>query len=171
MPTLYLKQKVFSWRDQGTVKNAAGEDAYFVEGEVFSLGKKLHLCDMTGNEVAYIQQKVWSWRPRFFVFLQGIQAAEIVKEFTFMRPKYTINGPGWHCEGDLWAHDYEIFSDGGRSIVRVHKAWFSWGDSYELEIADARDEALALAVVLAIDAVMDAEAAASSSSGGSSGSK
>ena len=170
MSTLYQKQKVYSWRDQGSVKNEAGEDVYFVEGEVFSLGKKLHLCDMTGNEIAYIQQKVWSWKPRFFVFLQGIQAAEIVKEFTFLRPKYSILGPGWHCEGDVMGHDYEIFTDSGRSIVRVHKVWFSWGDSYELDVADERDEALALAVVLAIDAVLDA-AEASSSSSGSSGSK
>ena len=167
MPKLFLKQKVFSWKDQGAVKNEAGEDVYFVEGEVFTLGKKLHLCDMTGNEVAYIQQKVWSWKPRFHVFLQGIQAAEIVKEFTFLRPKYSILGPGWYCEGDLMEHDYEIFSDSGNSIVRVHKVWFSWGDSYELDIADERDEALALAVVLAIDAVLDAEAASSGSSGSS----
>ena len=37
----------------------------------------------------------------------------------------------------------------------------SWGDSYELNIADPEDEILALAVVLTIDCVMEASAGAS----------
>ena len=38
---------------------------------------------------------------------------------------------------------------------------FSWGDSYELDIADPEDEIVALAVVLTIDCVMEASAGAS----------
>ena len=33
---LYIKEKVFSWGDKFTVKDAYGEDKYIVEGEVFS---------------------------------------------------------------------------------------------------------------------------------------
>lgn len=40
---------------------------------------------------------------------------------------------------------------------------FSWGDSYELNISDPRDEIVALAVVLTIDCVMAAQASASNS--------
>ena len=40
----------------------------------------------------------------------------------------------------------------------------TWGDCYELDIADERDEIAALSVVLAIDCVL-AAAAASSSAG------
>lgn len=38
----------------------------------------------------------------------------------------------------------------------------TWGDCYELDIADRRDELIALAVVLTIDCVMAAAAAAAS---------
>ena len=38
---------------------------------------------------------------------------------------------------------------------------FSWGDSYELNIANSEDEIIALAVVLTIDCVMEASASAS----------
>ena len=41
---------------------------------------------------------------------------------------------------------------------------FSWGDSYELNISNPRDEILALAVVLTIDCVMADQAAAASAS-------
>ena len=57
---LYIKQKVFSWNDKFTVKTSYGEDKYAVEGELFSLGKKLHVYDMSGREVAFIQQKIFS---------------------------------------------------------------------------------------------------------------
>ena len=46
---LYMKQKVFSWKDKFSIQNSVGEDKYFVEGKAISLGKKLRIYDMTGN--------------------------------------------------------------------------------------------------------------------------
>ena len=161
MKTLYMRQKVFSWKDNFTVRGEDGSDCYRVEGEFLSWGKKLHVYDMTDNEVAFIRQKVMSWRPRFYVFVNGIQVAEVVREFA-LRPRYTIHGLGWEVRGDFWEHDYEILSQ-GRSVVRVHKAWMTWGDSYQIDILDNRDEINALAVTLAIDAVIAQEAAATNS--------
>ena len=40
---LYIKQKVFSWVDRFTVFDETGADKYYVEGEFFSWGKKLHV--------------------------------------------------------------------------------------------------------------------------------
>ncbi|MBN7773614.1 LURP-one-related/scramblase family protein [Clostridium aminobutyricum] len=158
---LYIRQKVFSWVDQFTVKDETGADKYFVEGEFFSWGKKLHVSDVFGRETAFIQQKVFSFLPKFFVFIEGEQIAEIVKEFTFLSPKYSIEGLGWEINGSFMAHDYEI-TQHGRPIVRIHKEWMTWGDCYELEIANEQDEMIALSVVLAIDCVMAADAAGAS---------
>lgn len=158
---LYIKQRVFSWKDRFTVFDENGKDKFYVEGEFFSLGKKLHVYDLSGNEVAFIAQKVFSFMPRFFVYVDGQEIAEIVKEFTLFRPKYKISGLGWQINGDLWSHDYEI-TQNGRDIVRINKEWMTWGDSYVLDIADAGDEIVALAVVLSIDCVMAANQAASS---------
>jgi len=159
---LYIKQKILSWVDRFTVKDDSGEDKYYVEGEFFSFGKKLHIFDMGGVESAFIQQKVFSFMPRYFVFIDGQQIAEIVKELTFLRPKYSIEGLGWEINGDFFAHDYEIIQS-GRAIVSIHKAWMTWGDCYELDIADERDEIVALSVVLAIDCVIAASSASANS--------
>ena len=150
---LYIKQKVFTWGDKFTVKDINGNDRYYVEGEVFSWGKKLHVYDMNGNEAAFIQQKVFSFLPRYFVYVGDEQVAEIVKEFSFLFPRYSIEGLGWDIEGRFMAHDYEI-TQNGRPIVTISKEWMTWGDSYQLDIADPKDEIVALAVVLTIDAVM-----------------
>ena len=163
MSKLYIKQKVFSWKDRFSVQDEFGRDRYYAEGEILSLGKRLHVYDMTGTEVAYVQEKLWSFLPKYQIFLRGIQTAEVVKEFSLFRPRYTINGPSWECAGDFTEHNYEI-TTGGMPIVRIHKVWLSWGDAYELDIADDRDEPQALAVVLAIDAVLEKKEAASSAS-------
>ena len=160
---LYIKEKVFTWGDQFTVKDERGNDKYVVEGEVFSWGKKLHVYDMTGREVAAIRQEVWSFLPRYYVFCGDRQVAEIKKEFTFFIPKYRIDGLGWEIDGSFMAHEYEI-TQSGRTIVSIRKEWMTWGDSYELNITNPSDEIVALAVVLTIDCVMEAAATAASSS-------
>ena len=152
---LYMKEKVFSWNERFTVKDENGWDKYFVEGEFFSLGKKLHLLGVYGDEVAFIQQQLWTWMPRYTVSMDGQEIAEIRKEFTFFFQRYVIDGLGWEIEGDVWAHDYEIRKN-GRVIVRITKEWFTWGDSYMLDISDPADEIIALAVVLTIDCVVEA---------------
>lgn len=157
---LYIKEKVFSWGDKFTVKDEYGNDKYFVQGEVFSWGKKLHVYDRTGNEVAFIKQEVWSFLPRYYVFCNNRQVAEIKKEFSFIFPRYSIEGLGWQIEGKFMAHNYEI-TQSGRTIVSITKEWMTWGDSYELEIKNPEDEIVALAVVLTIDCVTEANAGAS----------
>jgi uncharacterized protein YxjI len=151
---LYIKQKVFSWGDKFTIKDTNDFDKYYVEGEVFTWGHKLHVFNSVNNEVAFIKQKILTFLPKFEVYINGTLAVEVVKEFTFLIPKYTLSGTNWTVDGDFMSHSYTI-SDGGRPIASITKAWFTWGDSYELDIADGADEILVVATVLAIDCVME----------------
>ena len=150
---LYIKQKVFSWKDRFSVKNENEEDVFFVEGELFSFGKKLHIFDARNTEVAFIRQQIFTFLPRYFVSVNGTEVAEIVKEFTFFKPRYSIKGLDWQVEGDFFAHDYTVHHN-NHPIVRIRKEWMTWGDTYELDIAEGVDAVSALSVVLAIDCVM-----------------
>ena len=58
------------------------------------------------------------------------------------------------------AHEYEI-TQHGHPIVTITKEWMTWGDSYELDIRDPKDEIVALAVILTIDCVMESNSGAS----------
>jgi uncharacterized protein YxjI len=152
---LYLKQKIFTWGDKFSVYDENGTPRYQVEGEVFTFGKKLHLCDTLGNELAFIHQKLFSFLPRYYISRGGRDVAEVVKEFTFFKQEYSVEGLGWQVHGDFWDHTYEV-TGGGRTIASVSKHWFTWGDTYEIDIADGLDEVMALAVVLVIDACIEA---------------
>ena len=158
---LYIKQRVFSFVDKFSVKDENGTDRYFVEGQIISLGKKLYIFDSEHNEIALVKQKIVSLRPKFVVEVNGEEVAEIVKKITFFKPQYYVEGLGWNVDGDFFAHDYVIESNGAE-VVSIHKAWVSWGDTFELDIADGNDEVTALAVVLAIDAVLHSQNATAS---------
>jgi uncharacterized protein YxjI len=147
---LFIKQKVFSFVDRFTVKDESGEDKYYVEGEFLSFGKRLHIYNTSGEELIYIQQKVFSFLPRYHIFIGGREVAEVVKEFTFFYPKYSIHGFEWSIEGDFFDHEYSVLQN-GTPVVSMYKEWFTWGDSYVLDIANPLDELAAVAVILAID--------------------
>ena len=150
---LYMKQKVFSWRDRFFVKDENGSDRYSAQGEILSLGKRLHVYDSGGAEVAFIRQKVMSWLPRFFVEMDGGVVCTIVKEFTFFRQSYRVEGLPWHLAGDFWAHEYSL-TENGREIMRLSKNWFTWGDSYEMNINDSQNELMCLCIALAVDCAL-----------------
>lgn len=160
---LYIKQKVFSLKSKFTVKDANGEDRYTVEGKMISIGRKLFVYNAAGEEVAYIKQKVPALLPKFTVEIGGQDVAEIVKKLSFLKAKYVVNGLDWNVQGDFTSHNYTV-TQGEMAIAAIHKQWMAWGDTFEIDIAPGVDEVLALAVVLAIDAVMDSQAAAAAAS-------
>ena len=151
---LLIEQEILTWRDKFTVMDESGNDRYYVKGELFSWGKKLHVTDLSGREVAYVEQQLFTFLPRYAVYAGGVLIGEVVKEFTFFRPRYTVEGADWDVEGDFWDHDYTVFR-GGVPVVSIQKEWFTWGDCYTLNILDPRDELQALALVLAIDCAVE----------------
>lgn len=151
---LYIKQRVFSWKDKFSVFDENENLQYFAESEIFTFGKKLHLFDACGMQVSFISETVTFFMPRFSIIRNGEEVAEVVREFTFFRPKYRIDGLGWRVEGDVFDHDYWLTDANGDIITTVRKAWFTWGDTYEIDIADGVDPVIALSVVLIIDAVL-----------------
>ena len=154
---LCMRQKVFSWRDRFSVCDEAGNDRYFVEGELFSWGKKLHVVDATGREVAYIEQQILAFLPRYEVYVEGTLVATVSRRFSFFTPRYTLeacDGADWEVEGELWEHEYTV-RRGEQTVVSIAKEWFTFGDFYALDIRDPADELRAVALVLAIDCAVE----------------
>ncbi|MEE0685113.1 MAG: LURP-one-related family protein [Lachnospiraceae bacterium] len=153
---LYMKQQVFSWGDKFWIYDQNGNGKYYVEGEVFSFGKKLHVYDANGQEIVYIEQKLLTFLPKYEIYTPEGLVAEVVKDFSFFKQKYEVNGPGWIVEGDFFAHEYQII-DGNGVIAAVSKEWFTFGDAYEIQVADNVKESFVLAIVLVIDACLAAQ--------------
>jgi uncharacterized protein YxjI len=66
-----MKQKVFAWGEDFTIKDEGGNDAFFVDGRAFSVGNKLSFQDSSGHELAFIKQKLLSWGPSYEISRNG----------------------------------------------------------------------------------------------------
>ena len=155
-----LKQKFWSWGDDFTIKNAAGADAFFVDGTAFSIGNKLSFQDLNGNELAFIRQKLLSWGPTYEI-THGEELVAVVKKelFTFFKCRFTVDVPGpddLEASGDFLDREY-TFARGGRAVAGVSKRWFSWTDTYGVDIAEGEDDVLILASAVVIDMVCHAD--------------
>ena len=149
-----MREKVFSWGDDFTIRDEAGNDVFLVDGKAFSFGDKLSFQDMAGNELAFIKQKVFSWGPTYEVW-RGDQLAAVVKRelFSFFHHRFTVDVPGpddLEAEGDLMDHEYTL-RRGDHVVAAVSKRWFSWGDTYGVDVADGEDDVLVLASAVVID--------------------
>ena len=150
-----MKQKLWAMGDDFTIRNAADEDVFFVDGKAFSFGDKLSFEDMNGNELAFIAQKLLSFKKRYEIYRAGQLCAEVVKEFTFFKDKYTVDIPGpndYEVTGDFWEHEY-TFTRLGRQVARVSKTFFAWSDTYGIDIVDGEDDITILATAVVIDLV------------------
>ncbi|WP_303834983.1 LURP-one-related/scramblase family protein [Ruminococcus flavefaciens] len=151
---LYFKQKVFTFKQRTDIFDEFGNVLFTAEGELFSLGRRMHIYDRNRYEVGFVQQKLLHLMPRFSVYINGQYIADVVREFTFFKNNYRVEGLSWHIDGDFLAHDYSI-SCGGQYLASIHKHWMTWGDSFEIDIAHEQDTVMALAVIIAIDCVID----------------
>lgn len=159
---LYARQKVFSFRTVFSITDERGNDRYRVRGELLTLGKRLHVYDNNGREVAMIRQRLLNLLPTYDIYIGGRHAARIVKKITLLRPSYVIRGCNWKVQGNFLQHDYRIYR-GMSAIAGIRKRWLSFGDCFELDVPERENELLSVCMMLVIDCVMDAEEAARSS--------
>jgi uncharacterized protein YxjI len=152
---LYIKQKLFSFKDRFTIKNENQEDVLQVEGKLFSFGKQLSIQTMDMQEVAFVKQKVFNFLPTFEISL-GEELHVLKKQFSFFKPVYALPTLGITIQGNFVAHQYTITQE-NNVIANISKAFFSFADSYEVDIFDDTDMRIVIAIVVAIDAVLDME--------------
>ena len=153
-----LRQKLLAFGDDFTIQDEAGRDVFLVDGRAFSLGDKLALRDTAGNELAFIRQKLLAWGPTYEVHRNG-QLQAVVKKalFSFLRHRFTVDVDGpddLEATGNLLDYEY-TFSRGDRTVATVSKRWFSFTDTYGVEVADGEDDVLILASAVVIDLVKD----------------
>ena len=149
-----MKQKLFSFGDKFAIQNENGADVYFVDGRVFSIGHQLAFEDLAGNQLAFIRQKVLAWGQTYEIYQGEDHVATVKKElFTFFQCTFHIHVDGQgdlDATGNLSDHEY-VFTSGGEQVAQVSKQWFTWADTYGVDIADGQDPVLILASTVVID--------------------
>jgi len=150
-----MKERFWGFGDDFAIKDADGNDVYFVDGKVFSLGDKLSFQDMQGNELAFISQKLLSLKKRYEIYREGSLFAEVEKEWTLFKDKFTVDVPGpndYTVTGSFFEHEFNFVRQGA-VVAQVSKRYFNFTDSYGVDIVSGEDDIVILATAVVIDLV------------------
>ncbi len=150
-----IKQKIFSLTDSFEIADENGRSAFSAKGKLFSISSSQTLFDTSGREVLKIKRKYLTLLPACRLLCADGSEWLIRKRFwPFWTSRFTITGPAGELEinGNLWQHDYEILQQ-GRLLAKISKAWFSWSDTYGVDIYAPEWTAQLLAAVIVIDRI------------------
>jgi uncharacterized protein YxjI len=148
---LLFKQRMFSWFDSYDVYDDAGNTVYTVKGQL-SFGHCLKIYDASGNELGTVKERVFSFLPRFEIYRGDDYIGCITKEFSFFRPKFSVDCMGWQVDGDFMEWDYCILDGRENVVAQVSKELFNWTDTYAIDVKNREDALYVLMLVIAIDA-------------------
>lgn len=156
---------MFSLGSKYLIRDEAGEPVYRIHGRVFSWGDSLSFQTADGVEIATIEQKLLSMKPRYRIFRDGELFAEVIKEWTWFKQRFTLDVPGpndYTINGSFWEHEYS-FERSGRVVATVSKKFWSMTDVYGVDIVEGEDEESILATCVVIDLICDAKQNAAAS--------
>jgi uncharacterized protein YxjI len=109
---------------------------------------------MQGNELAFIREKMFAWGKTYEIYRGGALVAVVKKElFSFFNCRFTVDVPGpddLEANGDFLDHEYQ-FTRHGRVVAAVSKKWFSWADTYGVDVGEGEDAVLVLASAVVVD--------------------
>ena len=153
----FIKQKVFTLRDQFDIFDEHQNPAFKVEGKMFSFKNRLDLILPNGEMTLYAEKKVFTFLPEYTIYSPGGEALAVIKQKFGFRPKYVVfeGNNDIRVEGNFWGHNFEVYKNGGVAASIVKKL-FSFGDSYMIDIRDEEHAILYLFIVIVIDQVAQA---------------
>ena len=152
-----VKQKLFSFGDDFAIKDQDGNEAFSVDGKAFTiLREKLAFLDARKNEVAFIREKLIALTPSYEILRNGEVVAVVKKDLiNLFRVGFTVDVPGpddLEATGSLLDHEY-TFRRGSKVVAEVSKKWFSFTDTYGVDVAAGEDAVLVLASTVVIDMI------------------
>jgi uncharacterized protein YxjI len=150
-----MRQKLLSFGDDFWIEDEAGERVFRVDGKALRLRDTLDLEDTHGTKLCRIQTRVLHIRDSMAIEdPDGEQIALVHKALISpLRERWKVDLAGereWKVQGNVVDHEYEIEED-DRKIAEISKRWFRVRDTYGVEIAPDVDQALVLAVAIAVD--------------------
>ena len=149
-----LREEMFAIGDDYRIETDGGQPAFKVDGKALRIRKTLGLETPEGEEVLRTEKKILSIRDTMEIERQGKALATVSKALMApLRDRFSIEvegGENLEAKGNIVDHEYAIEREGA-TVAEVSKRWFHMRDTYGIEIAEAQDDALILAVTVCID--------------------
>lgn len=86
---LLFKQRLFSWFDSYDIYDENGNTVFYVKGKL-SWGHCLQIYDTSNHHIGTIKEEIFTFLPKFNMYVHDEYIGRIYKEFSFFKPIYHI---------------------------------------------------------------------------------
>ena len=164
--TFCMREKLLAFGDYFTINRVSrrhqrGRPAYFANNKVMRMRETFHLQSSRMGPTLYsIQERKLRVRDSMAIEdVDGEKIAEIKKRaIGIVRDNYVVKVKGntnWQVHGSILEHNFTI-KEGGEEIIKVHKNWIALiRDCYFIDVHGTDDVALALMVVIGLEAMTE----------------
>ena len=148
---LLFKQRLFSWLDSYDIFNENNQITYSVHGKL-SWVNCLHIHNQNNVHIGTIKEEVFTFLPKFNMYIQDEYIGRIYKEFSFFKPVFHLDCNDWKVQGNWLEWDYQIVNSQGIIIATISKEIFHFTDTYVIDVVQPDNALYVLMIALAIDA-------------------
>jgi uncharacterized protein YxjI len=152
-----MRQRLVSIGDDFWIENERRERVFKVDGKALRIRQTLVFEDAHGRELCKIQERMLRIKDSMEIEDAGGQRIAMVKKalITPLRERWVVkvgDGPDLDVQGNILDHEYSI-GEGRDKIAEVSKKWFRIADTYGVQIEQGQNDAMILAVTVAIDSM------------------
>jgi len=152
-----MREKLASIGDDSWIEDEQGQRVYKVDGKAMHLRDTFVLENMAGGEVARIQERKMHVRDTMAIERDGKKIAEVHKRLVGFRDRLKVDledGGELTVKGKLTDHEYTIKGEHGK-VAEISKKWFRVRDTYGIDVEPDQDDALILAITVAVDSLSE----------------
>jgi uncharacterized protein YxjI len=161
-----VRQRMFSIGDDFWITDEHGNRVFLVDGSAsldpaappnaLSIRQTLEIKDASGAVAASVHKKLLAVTDTMEIERDGTVIGTVRRQlFSPLHHKSSIDladGRTLEAVGNLLGREYDV-RDGGHTLARVSRAWFTMRDTYGVEVAPGEDDALLLAVAVCLDRI------------------
>ncbi|GAB7007193.1 LURP-one-related/scramblase family protein [Nocardioides sp. AN3] len=153
-----LRQNMVAVGEDYWIRDGAGTYVYRVDGHAARLGGSVCLEDAHGTPICTISSRILhAGDPLAIEGMEGQLLALVHKRAASLPSDgWSVELPGdlgWRIQGNVAGHEYAIGNDPDHVVAKVSKRWFRIRDTYGVEVAPDKNQALLLAIAIAADAM------------------
>ena len=150
-----MRERLVSIGDDYWIEDYAGERVFKVDGKALRLRSTLVLQNKEGQDLYRIQERMLRIRDTMEIERAGGGVAATISKTLIspLRNRWMVrvaDGPDMDIQGNIPGLEYRITA-GRQQVAEVSRKWFRVRDTYGVEVAPGQDDALILAITVAID--------------------
>ena len=165
--SLYTSLKLGDLHRKIEVTDEEGNIKYYTKSGIVSIKGKTDIMDAADNVIAHLEKKIVSLHEKQFItmsdgrnFTLSNELLHVVKDVT------NIEGLGWKIQGNIIGLNFNLMDEHDLPIATISKKMISIHDKYCIDLYKPDQEPVVVAVVIALEKMIEARADNSESSGG-----